>query len=128
MGLSSFRELKVWQRSMELAEHIYQLVRSFPQEERFALQNQIHRAAVSVPSNIAEGHAQGATKSFLRHLGIAFGSLAELETQILLAGRLGYIANEEVQGEVVRMHEVGRMIRGLQKAIKRRLDDDRPNS
>ena len=128
MGLGSFRDLKVWQSGMDLAERVYAFTRGFPKEERYGLSSQMQRAAVSVPANIAEGHAQGSTRAYLRHLGISMGSLAELETQLLLAHRLRYLKDEQLQGVSGLLNEVGRMLRGLQKSIKRRLDDDSSSS
>ena len=81
----SYRELIVWQKSMELAEKVYLLVKALPKEETYALSDQMRRAAVSIPSNIAEGHARQSQKEFLQFLCIARGSRAELETQLLLA-------------------------------------------
>lgn len=82
MKLNSFRDLRVWQLSMELVEIIYRLTQNFPKYEIYGLTSQIQRAAVSVPSNIAEGHTREHTKEFLHHLSIAQASLAELETQL----------------------------------------------
>lgn len=84
----NYRDLKVWQKAMELTIDTYALAKLFPDSERFGLTSQVQRAAVSVPANIAEGHAIGLPKPFLRHLRIALGSLAELETHFQLAARL----------------------------------------
>ena len=81
---------------MELAEKVYQLSRQFPKHETYGLGGQIQRAAISIPANIAERHARGSTKDFLRHLAIAQGSLAELETHLLLAERLNYCDEAEI--------------------------------
>jgi len=91
-AVKSFRDLRVWQAAMELVPAVYKLVRLLPREERFALADQMRRAAISIPSNIAEGHARRYTKEYLRHLSIAKGSLAELHTLLLLAERLGYLS------------------------------------
>ena len=85
----SFRDLEAWQAGMDLAVAAHHLVRSLPIEHRFELAAQIRRAATSVPSNVAEGHAQRGDRLFLRHVRIALGSLAELDTQLEIAGRLG---------------------------------------
>ncbi len=85
MYIKSFRELTVWQRGVELAKEIYHATRDFPPREVFGLQSQMCRAAVSIPSNIAEGHRRSTKKDFLHFLRIADGSAAELETQILIA-------------------------------------------
>jgi len=94
--VKSFRDLRVWQTAMEIVPAVYRLVRLLPQEERFALGDQIRRAAVSIPSNIAEGHARRYTKEYLQHLSIARGSLAELHTLLLLAEKLGYLQPQQV--------------------------------
>jgi four helix bundle protein len=94
--VKSFRDLRVWQTAMEIVPAVYRLVRPLPQEERFALGDQIRRAAVSIPSNIAEGHARRYTKEYLQHLSIARGSLAELHTLLLLAEKLGYLQPQQV--------------------------------
>ena len=86
----SFKDLIVWQKAMDLAVEVYALVKFLPKEETYALSDQMHRAAVSIPSNIAEGHARQTQKEFVQFLCIARGSRAELETQLMLAKRLGY--------------------------------------
>jgi four helix bundle protein len=85
MAVQSYRELIVWQKAMKLVQSIYSLTKDFPKEEVYALTSQIRRAAVSIPSNIAEGQGRDSTKEFLHHLSIAYGSLMEVETQILIA-------------------------------------------
>ena len=92
MSIQSFKDLIVWQRSMGLAEEIYRLAAALPRDERFGLGGQLKRAAVSVPSNIAEGYSRQSTGDYRHHLQIARGSLGELETQLLLATRLGLLA------------------------------------
>ena len=94
--MSGYRDLKVWQLAMELAEDVYKLCAEFPRQEIYGLRSQLQRAAVSIPSNIAEGQARNTNKEFGYFLGIARGSLAELETQIMLAQRLGYLAAEKL--------------------------------
>ncbi|HQT95656.1 MAG: hypothetical protein B7Z61_14005 [Acidobacteria bacterium 37-71-11] len=91
----NFRELRIWQRAMDLLPRIYCLARTLPRFEQFALADQIRRAAVSVPTNIAEGQARGHTKEFIRFLLIARGSLAELQTLLLITERLEYVAHED---------------------------------
>jgi four helix bundle protein len=85
MGIQSFRDLVVWQKAMELVVECYRITRSFPDAEKFGLTSQMQRAAVSIPANIAEGRERGHLKEFIRHLGIACGSQAELETHIEIA-------------------------------------------
>ena len=85
---ANFKGLLVWQQSMDLVETVYAICRKLPKEELFGLSNQLRRAVVSVPSNIAEGSGRGARKEFIQHLRIAYGSLCEVETQVLLIARL----------------------------------------
>lgn len=88
MTVRHYSDLIVWQKAMDLVVHVYEVTESFPQREVFGLTNQVRRAAVSIPSNIAEGQGRGTTKDFLHFLAIARGSLQEVETQLLLAYRL----------------------------------------
>ncbi len=91
MTLKSYRDLEVWQKSMDLVVVCYQITKEFPKNEIYGLSSQLQRAAVSIPSNIAEGRHRQHSKEFLQHLSIAYGSLAELETHIQIAERLHYI-------------------------------------
>ncbi len=116
--ISSFRDLLVWQRAMELVVASYQLSKEFPDTERFGLTNQLRRSAVSVPSNIAEGHGRGTPRAFLNFLWIANGSLAELETQILLSVRLGFVSSPNAAVCLGLVDEVGRMLTGLRRSIQ----------
>jgi four helix bundle protein len=94
---SSFRDLRVWQRGMEMVEAVYGVSEAFPRTEIYGLTSQVRRAAISIPSNIAEGHTRASTKEFLHHLAVAQASLAEVDTQLELAARLHYAATEAVQ-------------------------------
>ncbi len=113
----SYRDIKVWQKAMELVVDVYSCTRSFPKEEMYGLASQLRRAAVSVPSNIAEGKGRRTDKEFLLFLHHARGSVFELETQITIAGRLGYVVPAEVQRIGNSAGEVARMLGGLIKAI-----------
>jgi four helix bundle protein len=115
-----FRQLKVWVRSMDLVEAIYQHAARFPPHEHYGLGAQMRRASVSIPSNIAEGYGRGSRRDYLRHVVIANGSLMELETQILLAGRIGYLSAGETTGALAIASEVGRMLAGLVSALRRK--------
>ena len=118
MKVKNYQELIAWQRAMDLAEEVYTASRDFPREEIYALTNQIRRAAVSIPSNIAEGQGRRTTADFLRHLSIAYGSLCELETQILIAQRLRYLVQEKVENILARAGEVGRILNGLMASLE----------
>ncbi len=113
------KDLVVWQKAMDLVIAVYETTRAFPKHELYGLANQLQRAAVSVPSNIAEGHALKQTQAYLRHLAIANGSLAELETQLEIANRLGYLGSGTSQ-LMQQAHEVGRMLAGLRKSLEPR--------
>ncbi len=98
---------------MDLVEAVYGVTRGWPKEEMYGLTSQIRRAAVSLPSNIADGQGRKSDKEFAHHISIAYGSLREVETQILIAGRLGYTAPEIIQQTLSSAAEVGRMLNGL---------------
>ena len=109
----SYRELVIWQRAMELVKLIYRLMSRFPTYERYGLADQMRRAAVSVPSNIAEGQARQHTGEFRHFLYIALGSLAELETQALIAHDVAYLTGDELSETEALIGEIRRMIYGL---------------
>ncbi|OKH28151.1 four helix bundle protein [Chroogloeocystis siderophila] len=121
MGSFSYKDLKVWQNSME-AEHVYLLTQSFPRQETYGLTNQLQKAAISIPSNIAEGHTRDSTKEFLHFLSIALGSLAELKTQLLLAQKFKYLSMDNSKLLLLKTEETARMLRGLQKTLKAKLN------
>jgi four helix bundle protein len=117
MKVKNYQELIVWQKAMDLVEDVYKSSKDFPREEIYALTSQIRRAAVSIPSNIAEGQGRRTTLDFLRHLSIAYGSLREVETQILIARRLGYVAQTRVDDVMDLAGEVGRLLNGLMNSL-----------
>lgn len=117
--IDTYRDLIVWQKAMDLVTECYRLTRSFPTNEQFCLTNQIRRAAISIPSNIAEGSGRGATAANVNHLSIANGSLQELETQLLIAQRLGYVDSKEIDASINLCREVGRLLVGLRRSLKR---------
>ncbi|HEY9143561.1 MAG TPA: four helix bundle protein [Arenimonas sp.] len=130
MKVNSYRDLLAWQLAMQLTENVYKITATFPSKEIYALANQLQRAAVSIPSNIAEGHARSSTKDYLRFISIAMGSLAELETQLELSARLDYI-DQPILGELLAVaDELGRMLQGLRKSLQSKLDSPSlaPNS
>lgn len=97
--MNNYKELKIWQKSMDLVEKVYSLTSSFPNEEKYGLISQIQRSAVSIPSNIAEGAGRNSNKEFRNFLGIANGSINELTTQLILSIRIGYV-KENVLGDI----------------------------
>lgn len=114
----SYRDLLVWQKSIELVEEIYSLVKLLPKEETYALSDQMRRAAVSVPSNIAEGKNRAFIKEYIHFLSIAKGSCAELETQLIICNRLNYLSEEETNQAMILCGEVSRMLQGLITKLK----------
>ena len=113
MSVKSYRELLVWQKAMLLTEETYRLVKLLPKEELYALSSQMRRAAVSIPSNIAEGQARNSTREFVQFLSIARGSAAELETQFMICVRLKYLQLSQVEAALSLSSEVGKMLNGL---------------
>ncbi len=116
--LTSYRELDVWKKAVDLVEAIYELSRQLPDDEKFGLVSQIRRAAVSVPSNIAEGYGRQHRGDYLRHLSVANGSLKEMETQLLIAGRLGFINRDQARPAWELSQEVGRMLSALSASLR----------
>nr|CBX27985.1 hypothetical protein N47_G33090 [uncultured Desulfobacterium sp.] len=116
--LKSYQDLEVWKKSIVLAEMIYRLSAHFPKEEKFGLTSQIRRASISVPANIAEGAERNGTGEFLQFLGIASGSLAEVETFLFLAERLGMVTKDQISQSLTQAADVGRMINGLKRSLR----------
>ena len=119
-SFKSYRDLEVWQKAMRLVKRIYRVTQKFPRDERFGLTNQLRRAAISVPSNLAEGHARFGAGEFSRFISITMGAVAELETQILLSCDLGYINSTLANELLAELDSIGKMLRGLAKSIQRR--------
>lgn len=117
MATKIYSDLIVWQRAMDFVERVYEATRLFPKEEMYGLSSQLRRACVSIPSNIAEGQGRNSTKEFLHFLAIAYGSLREAETQILIAGRLKYLEQKQVTALMELTGEVGRLLNGLSKSL-----------
>lgn len=115
--IRNHKDLEVWKKSMDLVSNIYKITDSFPNKELYGLTNQIRRAAVSVPSNIAEGAARSSKKEFIQFLYIALGSLSELETQIIIANRLEYLNNLDTLLEDLKF--VQKLINGLIYYLKK---------
>lgn len=117
----SYRDLIAWKAAMSLAERVYALSATLPGDERFGLVQQLRRSAISIPSNIAEGHARGATRDFGRFISISRGSLAEIETQIEMCLRLGMLGEEPVSEVLSSCDELGRILTGLRKSLDSKL-------
>src|SRR6185312_11333155 len=115
------RDLKVWQMGLDLCPVIYRLVKELPREENYALGDQLRRAVVSIPANIAEGHSRRQTKAFLNHLAIASGSLAELDTLLEVAERLNYIAAADADNGRERIGDLRRALSGLRASLRTKL-------
>ena len=118
MSGRSYRDLEVWQKAMDLVTGIYSTTNSFPDTEKFGLTNQLRRAAVSIPSNIAEGQGRGSKKEFNQFLNIAYGSLQEVETQIEIATRLNFIHNEQSTPLLDQCRTIARMLNGLKRSLR----------
>ena len=116
--LKNFKDLNVWQKSYNICIELYKLTRSFPNEEKFGLTSQMRRAAISVPSNIAEGYGRKTIPDYVRCLYIAYGSICELETQTLLSGDLQYLNNEDQVVLLDKIKEVERMLMALIKSLE----------
>ena len=118
--LKNYKELKVWQRAYQLCLEVYKITKRFPTEERYSLTSQIRRAAVSVPSNIAEGYGRKTTPEYIRFLYIAYSSNCEMETQILLSGDLDYIETDKLKILQEGIGEVERMLKALIKSLEKK--------
>ena len=124
MPITSYQDLEAWQLSMELAEAVYSLTKSFPREELFGLTSQVRRSAVGIPSNVAEGHPHKG-RAYRRYVVIAIGCQAECETQLELARRLGY-PSPATLGRVLNLAgRVGQVLQGLSRSLKRKERSDR---
>lgn len=117
-AVHSFRDLKVWQKAIDLADGIYDITAAFPQDEKFGLVSQLRRSAVSVASNIAEGCARQSTKEYLHFLAVGRGSLAELETQLIVSARRRYASEDCYAPLLEQIEEVSRMLAGLQNSLR----------
>ncbi|HEX7130559.1 MAG TPA: four helix bundle protein [Rhodanobacteraceae bacterium] len=126
MIVTHFRELNVWQHSMRLAKAVYQLTAKFPREERFGLSAQLQRAAVSIPSNIAEGNARHSRRDYARFISMASGSVAELQTQLTLARDLELTDAQSVEDCLSTCEQVSKMLYRLQQALLAGEDERSP--
>ncbi|NLE58773.1 MAG: four helix bundle protein [Planctomycetes bacterium] len=123
MAVQDYRQLEVWQKAMELVTLVYQHTKGFPKEEVYGLTSQLRRAAVSVPSNIAEGQGRRSTKEFLNHLSIARGSLLEVQTQLEIARRLSYLNEQQMKELDQQLGTVIRLLNGLMNALDRKIKE-----
>ncbi|MDE6143129.1 MAG: four helix bundle protein [Muribaculaceae bacterium] len=110
MILSDYKKLEVWQLSISAVKEVYLLLNELPSSERFGLSDQIRRSAVSIPSNIAEGHGRNTTKEFIRFLLIAKGSVSELETQLIICCELGFLSKSDCSNAFAMLQSIGKMI------------------
>ena len=118
MVISSFKQLDVWKNGISLVEDIYLLTKDYPKSEQFGLRIQMRKSAVSVPSNIAEGFARNYRKEYCRFLFISLGSCSELETQLIVSNRLGFISNENLDRIMEKIDQESRMLFNLIKGLK----------
>lgn len=109
MVIKSYNDLEIWKKSMELVVDIYKLTKLLPNEELYGLSSQMRRAAVSIPSNIAEGHSRGFSKEYVRFLTIAMGSRSELRTQLLICEKIDYLTFEQIRSPLDKIDEIGKM-------------------
>lgn len=117
MAVSDYSQLETWQRAMDLAVAVHAATKSYPRDELYGLVSQTRRSAVSVPSNIAEGQGRGNRREFVRFLAVSRGSLLELETQLLLAGRFGYLDESQALKLVEQSKTVARLLNGLIRSV-----------
>lgn len=115
--IDSYKDLIVWQRAMDIAKGVYKIAKLLPKDELFVLSSQMRRAAISIPSNIAEGQARNSSKEFRNFLSVAKGSAAELETQLLLCVEIGYCKEEDIVGVLSLIAEVAKMINAIQTKL-----------
>jgi four helix bundle protein len=118
--MRTHKDLDAWKLSVEFVTEVYKITRNFPKEELFGLSSQLRRAAVSIPSNIAEGAARQTTKEFVQFLHIALGSQQEVDTQLLVAKNLGFIGMKEYEELIVRIDKIGKMLNGLIKYFRKK--------
>ena len=120
MAVKQYQDLIAWQRAIALVTDIYKMSSSFPRDEMYGLTSQLRRAAVSVPSNIAEGQGRASSGEFIQFLGHARGSLFELETQVIVAHNLTYLSDAQCEALTAKISELGRILNGLITSVQRR--------
>ena len=122
--MKTHKDLDVWKKSVSLVTSIYEVTKTFPKDEIYGITNQIRRSAVSIPSNIAEGSARKGEKEFIQFLYISLGSMAELETQLIIANNLKYVNLNDYELMTGRLEEIRKMIIGLIKFVKNKIRSD----
>jgi len=128
MAIKSYRDLQVWQKAIDLVVESYKIVNLLPKNEVYSLGTQIQRAAVSIPANIAEGHGREHLGDYLHHLSCANGSLMELETHFLIANKLSYITEQQLESLLRSTSELGRMLSGLVNKLRARRETLTPET
>ena len=116
--VNSFKDLKIWKKNMNFVTSAYELVKLLPKEETYALSDQIRRASVSIPSNIAEGAGRNTTKEYIQFLYISLGSASEVETQIIIGHKIGYF--KDIDNYIENLNEIKKMLNGLISSLKRK--------
>ena len=122
MYLQSYKEFMVWQKSIDLAVEVYRLVKILPKTETYTLSDQMRRAVISIPSNIAEGQGRNSTREFIKFLAIARGSQCEIETQLQLCNRIGYLQEDETKTALNLCEEISKMLNSLIKKLSSTLN------
>jgi four helix bundle protein len=120
LSMKTHKDLIAWQKSLDFVTRIYQITKHYPKEEMYGLTNQLRRAAVSIPSNIAEGAARSSGKEFNQFLHISLGSLSELETQLLISRNLGFLQTEECNTSIEKLTEIRKILLGLISSLNRK--------
>ncbi len=121
MVVQSYKDLEVWQKSIDMVTMTYTITDNFPSKELYTLTSQIRRAAISIPSNIAEGRGKRSTRDFMRYINIAYGSAAELETQLIISKNLGYVSSEESEPLFQEIARICRMLNGMLSSLEKKL-------
>ncbi len=126
--MTSYEQLEVWQKAVNLVIEMYKATSCFPETEKFGLTAQIRRAVTSIPANIAEGWGRGSTNEYIHFLQIARGSVMELETHSIIAGKLGYISQEQLTALRAGIQEIGKMLNGLRQSLRSKSHRQLPSS
>jgi four helix bundle protein len=116
--IKNYRDLQVWQKAMQFTKKVYITASNLPHDERYGLSSQMKRSAVSISANIAEGHSRNSTKDFIRFLNIAYGSLSETETHLILAKELNMASTTDLEELLIASEEIGRMLTGLKRSLE----------